>query len=149
MNMRLLIVEDDELQQRAVALALSRSFPNDEIVTATTIHDAINFINDCGIDVMIIDLSLPDSTPEKTLAMIRCNTDIPAIVYSSSTDEAIASLAADSGAVAFINKQCSMLTLTSQVAFARTKRMRWINLDTVFETSVARCDKVLCNLGVS
>lgn len=83
---RLLIVED----QGEYAFLLHRHFehymPGWEIVIAPTLHEAFSVCARSKIQLIILDLSLIDSPPEKTVdAIVALRLSAPVVVLTGST----------------------------------------------------------------
>lgn len=69
--MQILIVEDSENFSGVVVDQLDRiNFPGQQVITATTIKEGRDISTDFG-QIVLLDLGLPDSPPEKTIKEIN------------------------------------------------------------------------------
>lgn len=81
----ILLVEDDAVQVAAFAHVVRQA---GVISFASTMADAIRMIQEPRFDLIILDLSLPDSTPTQMLERVReIHGHVPVIVLTSSSDE--------------------------------------------------------------
>jgi diguanylate cyclase (GGDEF)-like protein len=105
-TLRLLVVEDDLWSARALRDLLSGSHdPQFEIDHVTTAAAACDTIDRGGVDVVILDLGLPDATDLQALARLeRCLHEIPVIVLTGRGDEALAAEALHQGAEDYLLK---------------------------------------------
>jgi len=116
---RVLLVEDDPDEVVLLDLMLQRlpavSFA---LVHAATLSEAVSRVREGGIDVVVLDLSLPDSRGFETFVRFHASAPgVPTIIHSGSDDEAVAIRAVREGAQDYLIK--------GQVAgalFARTVR---------------------------
>src|SRR5712691_12378059 len=103
--MRLLIVDDDERYADALSELLSASFPKIQIRCVTTIDEACRRVDSGSVDMVILDLSLPDADGLEALERMHdCITEIPIIVLTSRSDEPLALDALKSGAEDYLFK---------------------------------------------
>jgi diguanylate cyclase (GGDEF)-like protein len=115
---RLLIVDDDARYARALGELLSESFSNLFITHVTTIDEACRRVDTGAIDMVILDLGLPDSDGLESLERLSgCVTEIPIIVLTSRADEALALSALKSGAEDYLVKDT-----VDQATLARSMR---------------------------
>ncbi len=83
----ILLVEDDVVQVAAFAHIVRQS---GAVSFAVTLIDAIRQIRESHFDLIILDLSLPDSTPKQTITEVQeIHGTIPIIVLTSSSEEEI------------------------------------------------------------
>ena len=80
-----LLVEDDELVRDAMCKALVRA--GYQVETATTGHDAIGILRYSGIDIVLLDIQLPDVSGIDLCARIReLQPNLPVVVCTGCTD---------------------------------------------------------------
>ena len=102
-----LLVEDDAIDagiaRRALAAAADLRFAVDSV---TSLAQAMEQVRKQLIDVVLLDLGLPDSPPIETLARFReeCGKELPVIVLADRIDEHSAFEALDGGAQDYIDK---------------------------------------------
>lgn len=100
-----LVVEDDPVQRAAIRLALGHTSRTFAILEATTLQDARKQIDENNLDVVLLDLSLPDSQSMDTFIEVsRRTSDIPIIVVSAEEDREVAVEAVRHGAQDFLVK---------------------------------------------
>lgn len=83
---RILVIEDDEAQQKAIVQLLKG--PGTEIRSARLGGDALEMISECAYDCIIVDLSLPDIGGLNLLEAIheRLGESVPPIVVYTGRD---------------------------------------------------------------
>ncbi|NMG76954.1 EAL domain-containing protein [Aromatoleum diolicum] len=118
---RLLIVDDEPRIRQAFGSLLARA--GREILTCSTGAEAITCLAQRNIDVLILDLNLPDMHGTEIMAWMEPN-HISATVIVFSADEAIESaiLALRRGACEFIRKQANPDDLIRTVDKALSRR---------------------------
>jgi len=117
---RLLIVDDDERYADALSELLSASFPKIQIHCVMTIDEACRRVDSGSIDMVILDLGLPDADGIEALERLHdCISEIPIIVLTSRSDEALALEALKSGAEDYLVKDSvDLTTLTRSMRYA-------------------------------
>jgi Flp pilus assembly CpaE family ATPase len=104
--LKVLLVEDNpvsaQLSKAMLAHADTSAF---EIQTAGTLMDALDLLGNGGFDVILLDLSLPDSDGIGTLTTIRVHAPhVPVLVLTASDNETLANSALEHGAQDYIVK---------------------------------------------
>ena len=87
MRARVLFIEDDIGIIESVNFALSFYWPEAELVPAFLGKDGLAFVRTGDIDIIIMDLGLPDIGGLELLAEIRKLSSVPVIVLSGRNDE--------------------------------------------------------------
>jgi glutamate dehydrogenase (NAD(P)+) len=105
-RVHVLVVEDSPVQARFLeALLAGSKSPSFRITSAGSLAAAIDRIRQGGIDCVLLDLFLPDSTELDTVARMRMHVgDVPIIVLTSIDDTVLASLAVETGAHDYLVK---------------------------------------------
>jgi CheY-like chemotaxis protein len=106
MNIRILLIEDNPGDAYLIEDHLEE-FANFsyELKNVGTLSEALNVLREQPFDVILSDLSLPDSDGVNTFFRIRNeNPLIPIIILSGSNDEATGSYAVENGAHDFFVK---------------------------------------------
>ena len=82
--MRVLIVEDDQVDLQATVRLLQKSNQSVKIQAANSIADARSLLESTSeIDLVLLDLNLPDSSGVKSVEEIRdCCSDVPIVVLT-------------------------------------------------------------------
>jgi diguanylate cyclase (GGDEF)-like protein len=121
---RVLLVEDNRGDARLAQIVLGE-MPRitTEVELVTCLDAAIVALNTAPHDIVLLDLSLPDSLGIDTLVRLRAETpDVPVIVLTGQDDDEISLAAMEAGAQDYIEKSrldCS--TLTRAVRYARER----------------------------
>lgn len=77
---RILVVEDDELQRRALARLLE---PHGMVVAVETVADGLHWLGlDIKPDLVVTDWELPDGTGRAIVAATEAAGEIPTVVYT-------------------------------------------------------------------
>jgi DNA-binding NarL/FixJ family response regulator len=105
-KIRALLVEDSRIVARFLTESLElEEESNIEIVHLECMADAANALKQQEFDVVLLDLSLPDSAGMETIVRARAlSPHTPIVVLSSADDEAIRTEAVRQGAQAYLVK---------------------------------------------
>lgn len=101
-----LLVEDDPTDARLTQAHLAQldRFPH-EVSVARTLQSALAALQGKAIDVVLLDLNLPDSRGIDTVAtVLRAHRDVPVVVLTGQDDEDLALAAARLGAQDYVVK---------------------------------------------
>lgn len=103
---RILVVEDDPLIAELISTIIRNTC--DEIETAPTMEDAINHLNICPYAAVLLDLKLPDSDPNQSLASVqlikRMGAQRVVVITATPIDERLVKAAKEAGADDVIGK---------------------------------------------
>ena len=116
-----LLVEDNPVYSRLIQKLLTRSEHQDyEVAMAGTLESAIERLRLGGIDVVLLDLMLPDSAALDTFYRLRAHDmRTPIIIQSAMDDVGLASKAVEGGAEDYLLKDgISSATLTRSIHYA-------------------------------
>lgn len=105
-EINVLLIEDDPLSAGLTNGWLKREKAFDfKLHWRTSYADALELVQKQSMDIVILDLDLPDSAEEETINRIHSLSEkLPVIVFSSSGDMAIARKAVEQGAQEFFLK---------------------------------------------
>ena len=120
----LLLAEPTEAGVEATkSLVMGSKLVVEEIVTASSLAKAINFINVHNIDVILLDLDLEDSKSVDTLRALRAVSNAAIIVMSSEDDEVLGVATLREGADDFVvRSQLTNESLRRAVVHSRARR---------------------------
>jgi PAS domain S-box-containing protein len=106
MTPRVLLVEDNPGHAHLLREMLMRTAPSQfELAHVRRLGEALRRLNEAPYDLVLLDLSLPDSWGLETFAQARAQVpDVPIIVLSSLDDESLAARAAQEGAQDYLVK---------------------------------------------
>ena len=112
----LLLIDDHPLVQVALEAALLHApFPLN-LLSAENQHDALGLLSQKSIDVVILDISLPDSDGIQLLKRIkRLYPELPVVIYSAQEERVWPRLAEAAGAAGYVAKRQPLNQLLSAV----------------------------------
>lgn len=123
MKSRILIVEDERLLHKAMAITLRRE--GYEVEGAMKGADAWEILNATSIDLLILDIGLPDYDGLDLLGEIRVvYPGLQAIVMTAFDGPGIESRAIKLGAAAFLTKPVALQLLKEKVRIVQEKKDR-------------------------
>jgi pilus assembly protein CpaE len=104
--LKVLMVEDNPVSaQLTKSMLMHTDTSNFEVQTAGSLMDALDLLGAGGFDVILLDLSLPDSDGIGTLTAIRVHApQVPVLVLTGSNNETMANSALQNGAQDYIVK---------------------------------------------
>ncbi len=108
--MKILIVEDDKTLNNGIALSLN----NDDILQAFCIEEA-NRLLDASIDLIILDINLPDGSGLDFCRKIRKTSKVPIIFLTANDMEIDIVTGLEIGADDYITKPFSLAVLRARV----------------------------------
>ncbi len=104
MPVTLLLVEDDVRQSSALTSLFLESSPDTAVIVAATLKDALGH-DRAGVDAVLLDLGLPDSSGLETLtAMVSRFAPVPVIVLTGTADTETGERAIALGAEDYLEK---------------------------------------------
>jgi len=113
---RVLLIEDDFLEQENVLRTLNCAEETFEVALKSCLQDGVQSLRNEKFDVILLDLSLPDSYGEDTInRMLEEFSMVPIVVLSGMENEDLAKKAKDLGVCDYLIKG-----ETSGVALAQT-----------------------------
>lgn len=109
----ILIVEDDKKLNNGIRLALKN--PNDQLIQCRTIRDAREVFRKNKLDLILLDINLPDGNGMDFLAEIRKNDQVPIILITANNMETDIVIGLEVGANDYITKPFSLMVLRARV----------------------------------
>lgn len=109
----ILIVDDEKMMREAIASFLS--FNSFNTLEAETASEALEIIRNGSIDLIILDLMLPDMSGEKLCSIICSDFDIPIIMLTAKAAESDMLNGLNIGADDYITKPFSLKNLHARV----------------------------------
>lgn len=128
-RIRVLLVEDNDGDARLVREMLAESRRGDyEVLHVRYLNEALNELKKGGIDVALLDLSLPDSHGSTTITSVYVAApEVPIVVMSGTDDESITAKAVEEGAQDYLVKgHVDSAVLVHSIRFA-IERQQIIN----------------------
>ncbi len=102
---KVLLIEDDPLHVQIIEDMVLGDHGLFELVCVDRLRDAIDHLESEKMDLVLLDLTLPESTGLETFNQIHARfPNIPIVVLTASSDDAIATVALQAGAQDFLIK---------------------------------------------
>lgn len=123
---RVLIIEDSPQDLRLIEEMLNEvSNPSFELISSNRLEDGLKLLLNDGFDILLLDLSLPDSTGLDTFASVYDQApEIPIVILSGFDDEDIAIKAVREGAQDYLVKgQVNSLLLSRSISYAIERKL--------------------------
>ena len=115
-NETILVVEDDTQIRNFICYALKQEgFP---YTTASTAQNALSILVSNQIDLMLLDLGLPDFDGMEVIKKVREWSEMPIIVVSARDQDKEKAAALDSGADDYLTKPFSATELMARIRVA-------------------------------
>jgi len=127
---RLLIVDDDRQYAELLYELLTESWPELEVSIVSTLDAACRRVNSGSVDLVLLDLGLPDADGLKALEGLHdCVTEIPIVVLTSRNDDDLALAALQQGAEDYLVKDTiDQRALIRTVRHARERHRNYRDL---------------------
>ncbi|MCT4617926.1 MAG: response regulator transcription factor [Marinisporobacter sp.] len=109
----ILLVEDDKSLNRGISFKLSKE--GYHVAVAESINDARNILNEEKIDLILLDVTLPDGSGFDFCQEIRKNSDIFIIFLTACDTEIDMVTGLDLGGDDYITKPFSLMVLLSKI----------------------------------
>jgi two-component system KDP operon response regulator KdpE len=118
---RILVIDDEAAVLRFLKPALEAN--NYEMTSADTVAEGIKHIAAGALDIVLLDLGLPDGDGKDVIRRAREFSDLPIIILSAREREAEKIEAFDLGADDYVNKPFSVGELLARIRTALRHRM--------------------------
>jgi DNA-binding NarL/FixJ family response regulator len=104
---RIAIVDDHAIVRTGLRQFLSEEIGLTVVAEASNGRDAIDIVRAGGVDVMLVDLSMPDQSGVEVLAAIKARApDLPVLILSGFPEQHYATTMLKQGAAGYLNKDC-------------------------------------------
>lgn len=104
-RLSILLIEDNEADAHLTKMYLEDTSHKLDVYHAETFYEGMNIVNDKEVDIVLLDLSLPDSSGFKTLTRyMEKFSHIPVIVMTGINNEIIGNQSVKAGAQDFLVK---------------------------------------------
>ena len=106
MNKRILVIEDDPTYAHLIQTMLVGAGGSEfELVCVKRLSEGLKHLGEEGLDLVLLDLSLPDSRGLATMAKVKAQApNVPIVVLTGLDDEAVAITAMQEGAQDYLVK---------------------------------------------
>ncbi|MFT7536669.1 MAG: signal transduction histidine kinase [Hyphomicrobiaceae bacterium] len=125
-SLSILLIEDDECDVRLVERCLARQADSGgNLYRAKTLAGAVAFLDQETVDVILLDLGLPDGVGPENVRRINAATDTAIVVLTGVDDEETAMAAVKWGAQDYLIKgKFTTRTLSDSLVFASARQRR-------------------------
>jgi DNA-binding NarL/FixJ family response regulator len=135
--MKILIVDDHPVVRQGIRQILARHAPVESINEAATAAAAMESLATMPVDLVLLDLNLPDNSGFWVLKEIRrCYPDLPVLVLTIQSEENTAVRVLKAGANGFLNKESAPEELLNAVQsvlggrrYISTRLAEWLAFD--------------------
>ncbi len=104
---RIAIVDDHAIVRTGLRQFLSEEIGLSVVAEAANGRDALDIVRAGGVDVMLVDLSMPDQSGVEVLAAIKARApDLPVLILSGFPEQHYATTMLKQGAAGYLNKDC-------------------------------------------
>ncbi len=104
---RIAIVDDHAIVRTGLRQFLSEEIGFSVVAEAANGRDALDIVRAGGVDVMLVDLSMPDQSGVEVLAAIKARApDLPVLILSGFPEQHYATTMIKQGAAGYLNKDC-------------------------------------------
>ncbi|GAA0123486.1 MULTISPECIES: response regulator transcription factor [Clostridium] len=110
---KVLLVEDDA----TLAMGMEYTLKNEDfdVIVASTLNEAREHIENCEIDLVLLDLMLPDGSGYELCKEVRKKSNMPIIFLTASDEEANVVMGLDMGGDDYISKPVRIGELISRI----------------------------------
>ena len=121
-NETILIVEDDAQIRNFIAYTLKQE--GFTYQTARTAQEAMSILVSQNVDLMLLDLGLPDFDGMEVIEKVRSWSEIPIVIVSARDQDKDKAAALDAGADDYLTKPFSAMELMARIRVAHVE-LRW------------------------
>ncbi len=141
LSCKILVVDDEPAMRRFLRTSLAAH--GYQIVDAENGGDALNLLDEDGVDALLLDLGLPDMDGIEVLKTIRASgSSLPVIVLSSRAEETGKVKALDLGADDYVTKPFGIDELLARIRAALRHRLQEQGEKPVFKSGDLSVDLV-------
>lgn len=113
MKKKILIIEDDRSLNQGIAMALRRE--EYHFLQCYTFSEARKILKEDKLDMILLDINLPDGNGFEFLKELRENSDIPVIIITANDMEIDEVMGLELGADDYISKPFSLMVLRARI----------------------------------
>jgi DNA-binding response OmpR family regulator len=125
-QLKVLLIEDSPEDVKFASIQLKQSFGDDHLLTITDYYSkASKLVDENKFDIIILDLSLPDSNGLTSLRNLVNSCTTPVIIYTGLADEAVKANALQSGAYAYLIKGETPARMLKESIITTLEKMAW------------------------
>lgn len=125
---RIAIVDDHAIVRTGLRHFLSEEIGLTVVAEASNGREAIDIVRAGGVDVMLVDISMPDQSGVEVLAAIKARApDLPVLILSGFPEQHYATTMLKQGAAGYLNKDCEPEEIAKAIrtVFRGRKYITW------------------------
>ncbi|MFO8102426.1 MAG: ATP-binding protein [Dehalococcoidia bacterium] len=119
---KVLIIEDDPQIVDSVAMAFQKDWPEAELISARMGREGIEMVESESVDIVILDLSLPDIDGFDVLEQLRLFSSVPVIIVTVRDEESDITRGLKLGADDYVTKPFKKKELLARLQVQLRKR---------------------------
>lgn len=108
---KVILIDDHPIYLQGLELALKDSFYLDVMLTFTSSQEAIKYINNHKVDIILCDINMPEHDGFDLLTLINKKLDIRVLFISGLKDDFTITRAYKAGAYGYITKEAPLLDI--------------------------------------
>lgn len=113
---KILIADDHSIVRLGASVIINEKFKNTEIISATTIEEVYENLNNSNFDLLLLDINMPGGNNIKVIKeIIGIQNDIKILVFSSYDENIYALRYIEAGAAGYLNKNTAMEELANAI----------------------------------
>jgi two-component system, OmpR family, response regulator VicR len=121
--LKFLIIEDDRIMVELISLLMRVSWPEVELITAENGKSGIALSREQSVDLIILDIGLPDMEGFDVLKAVRAFSDVPILVLTVRSSETDVVKAIELGANEYIIKPFRNLEFLARIKLLLRKQV--------------------------
>ena len=116
---KVLLVDDHAVVRDGLRLLLERTTDVRIQAEASNVADALDFVRQADIDIVLLDLALPDRTGmEALIEMQKLRPQLPVLIFSGFSEDVHAASCLRAGAMGYLSKESEPETIRSALRLA-------------------------------
>ena len=124
---RIAIVDDHALVRAGLRQYFAEQADFAVVAEATTGRGALDLVRQGGIDVVVLDISMPDQSGVDAVAAIRARApDLPVLILSGFAEQHYATTLLRQGASGYLNKDCDPEEIVKAIRTVARGRRKYI-----------------------
>lgn len=113
---KILIADDHSIVRLGATVIINETFKNTEVISATTIQEVYDILNQSKIDLLLLDINMPGGNNIKVIdEVLEIQKDLKILVFSSYDENIYALRYIEAGAAGYLNKNTAMEELANAI----------------------------------
>jgi DNA-binding response OmpR family regulator len=141
---RIVVIEDDPVQASAITAILHHE--GFRVDVAATAAEGVRRVGDAPVDLVLLDVMLPDLSGLEVARRLRASTDVPIVLLTSRRDEVDKVVGLEAGADDYVTKPYSAAELLARIR-AHLRRSRRTGAGSPRQSNGLRAGALVIDLG--